>query len=163
MTRYFSNSFSACSRAISAVICPASRRISMSSAIKIRSRCFAQSSIVIGICRLARQISGIPLCCYVSSCWCPCFIPQVNISGSIAVSHPYSNNISAFPSIAKAEPRELLLLLFFESAVSWPERLSEKQILKNASHWMSYAAKVNEKEKTPEGCRMFGFTQIPKA
>ena len=35
--------------------------------------------------------------------------------------------------------------------------------LHNASHWMSYAAKVNEKEKTPEGCRMFGFTQIPKA
>ena len=34
--------------------------------------------------------------------------------------------------------------------------------LHNASHWMSYAAKVNEKEKTPEGCRMFGFTQIPK-
>ena len=38
-----------------------------------------------------------------------------------------------------------------------------KEQLHNASHWMSYAAKVNEKEKTPEGCRMFGFTQIPQA
>jgi hypothetical protein len=55
------------------------------------------------------------------------------------------------------------LITFFKSAVSCPEKLSEKQILKNASHWMSYAAKVNEKEKTPEGCRMFGFTQMPKA
>ncbi|WP_176012182.1 inovirus-type Gp2 protein [Victivallis sp. Marseille-Q1083] len=33
--------------------------------------------------------------------------------------------------------------------------------LNDASHWMSYAAKVSEKEKTPGGCRMFGFTEIP--
>ena len=33
--------------------------------------------------------------------------------------------------------------------------------LNNASHWMSYGAKVEETEELT-GCRMFGFTQIPK-
>ena len=32
--------------------------------------------------------------------------------------------------------------------------------MNDISHWMSYAAKVREKERAPEGCRMFGFTQI---
>ena len=55
MTRYFSNSVSAFALAISAVILPVSWRTSLSSAIRNKSRRFAQSSIVIGMWRSARS------------------------------------------------------------------------------------------------------------